>query len=84
MASRFSSETLAFQGAIGEKVPTFIMAIAMLISGFVIAFVKGWKLALVILSTLPLLGVAGFIYVGIIQNKDKKIAAAYATAGGKA
>lgn len=56
----------------------------MLISGFVIAFVKGWKLALVILSTLPLLGVAGFIYVGIIQNKDKKIAAAYATAGGKA
>lgn len=60
------------------------MTIAMLIAGFVIAFIKGWKLALVILATLPVLGLAGIIYVGIIQNKDKKIAAAYATAGGKA
>jgi ATP-binding cassette subfamily B (MDR/TAP) protein 1 len=84
LSSRFSSETLAFQGAIGEKNATFIMTLAMLISGFVIAYVKGWKMALVMTTTMPALIVGGIVYVMIIQNKDKQMTATYAAAGGRA
>mgnify|MGYP000884205006 FL=1 len=84
LSSRFSSQTFAFQGAIGEKNATFIMTFAMLISGFVIAYVKGWKMALVMTATMPALIISGIIYMAIIQNKDKKMTAAYSAAGGKA
>lgn len=60
------------------------MTFAMLISGFVIAYVKGWKMALVMTATLPGLIVGGIIYMAIIQNKDKKMTAAYSAAGGRA
>lgn len=56
----------------------------MLISGFVIAYVKGWKMALVMTATMPALIISGIIFMAIIQNKGKKMAAAYSAAGGKA
>lgn len=60
------------------------MTISMLISGFVIAFVKGWKLALVITATLPVLALTALAYMTIVKGKDKKISTSYATAGGLA
>jgi ATP-binding cassette subfamily B (MDR/TAP) protein 1 len=60
------------------------MTFSMLISGFVIAFVKGWKLALVITATLPLLALAAMGYMTIVKGKDKQKSTAYATAGGHA
>jgi ATP-binding cassette subfamily B (MDR/TAP) protein 1 len=60
------------------------MTISMVISGFVIALVKGWQLALVITATLPLLVLSAVLYMTIIKGKDKKVSAAYATAGGHA
>lgn len=53
-------------------------------SGFIIAYVKGWKLALVVTASIPLVIISTVIYVSIIQNKDKKMAAAYSGAGGLA
>lgn len=44
----------------------------MLIASFVIAFIKGWKLALVVISIIPILAVAGAIYVNAIQTKEKR------------
>lgn len=45
------------------------MTIAMVISGFVFAFITGWLMSLVILATLPALGIAGAIYMNVIGNK---------------
>ena len=50
------------QNAIGEKVATFIMTIFMCIAGFVVGFTRGWKLSLVILSTMPVVMLAGFLF----------------------
>jgi ATP-binding cassette subfamily B (MDR/TAP) protein 1 len=58
---------------LGEKIATFIMTIATFVSGFVIAYVKGWKLALVITATMPALAISGIIYTNILQNKSKKL-----------
>ena len=84
LSSKFSTETYSFHGAIGEKVGTFIKVISTLVAGFVIAYIKGWKMALVVTAGIPAIGFAGFIYVTILQGKDKKTSANYSEAGGKA
>ena len=58
------------------------MTVGMLIAGFIIGFVKGWLLAVVVLAVIPALGIAGFLYMRVIQNKDKRQKEAYAEAGG--
>jgi ATP-binding cassette subfamily B (MDR/TAP) protein 1 len=69
LSSKFSKDTFAFQGAIGEKISTFI--IGTLISGFVFAFISGWLMTLVLLASLPALAIAGGLYMKAIGNKDK-------------
>lgn len=64
--------------------PTFIMTIATLISGFVFAFVTGWLMSLVVFATLPLFGIAGVLFVYVLQGRDNKEKQAYANAGGLA
>ncbi|PHT28117.1 ABC transporter B family member 21 [Capsicum baccatum] len=48
-----SSDTLTIQDAIGEKVGKFIQVSATFVGGLVIVFTKGWRLALVFLSSIP-------------------------------
>jgi len=47
------------------------MTIAMFVAGSVIAFIKGWLMTLVIVSTFPLLLFSGYLYASAISNKDK-------------
>ena len=44
---------------IGHKIGMFIHAITVVIVGFVMGFVYGWKLTLVIIAVSPLLAIAG-------------------------
>lgn len=46
LASKISKEALAIQAATGEKAANIIMALTMSFAGFIIAFVIGWKFAL--------------------------------------
>ena len=61
-----------FSRAIGEKVWTFIYLIALMFSGIIIAFVKGWLLALVVFVLIPLLALAAFLWMHMIQNRLRK------------
>ncbi|EEF47170.1 ABC transporter B family member 11 [Ricinus communis] len=56
---RMSGDTVLIQDAMGEKVGKFLQLLSTFIGGFLIAFVKGWLLTLVMLSSLPLLVLAG-------------------------
>ncbi|KAJ9696843.1 hypothetical protein PVL29_008847 [Vitis rotundifolia] len=56
---RMSGDTVLIQDAMGEKVGKFIQLVSTFIGGFVIAFIKGWLLTLVMLSSIPLLVIAG-------------------------
>ena len=84
LSSKFSTETFSFQGAVGEKIGTFIKIFATLIAGFIIAYIKGWQMALVVTAGIPAIGFTGFIYVTILQTKDQKTSQSYNEAGGKA
>jgi ATP-binding cassette subfamily B (MDR/TAP) protein 1 len=55
IVSRFTSDTLAFQLAIGEKISLVVYLLSMFLSGFIISVMHGWELTLVILACLPLL-----------------------------
>ncbi|KAI8983617.1 P-loop containing nucleoside triphosphate hydrolase protein [Pilobolus umbonatus] len=59
LVSRLSVDTQIIQDGISEKFGIFIICIAQFVSGFVVAFVSGWKLALVMLATIPVMGVTG-------------------------
>jgi ATP-binding cassette subfamily B (MDR/TAP) protein 1 len=58
---------------LGEKIATFIMTIATFVSGFVIAYVKGWKLALVVTASLPTMAISVIIYTSTVHHKNKKL-----------
>jgi len=52
-----------------------VQSIASLTTGFVIAFVADWRLALVITCLIPLLGAQGYIQVKFLKgfNKHAKV-----------
>jgi ATP-binding cassette subfamily B (MDR/TAP) protein 1 len=78
---RISGDTILIQEAIGGKVGTFIQFASAFFGGFVVAFFKGWKLTLVMLSTIPILVAAGGAMAMIISKTSSRCQQAYAEAG---
>lgn len=60
------------------------MTVGMFISGFAMAFSIGWLMTVVILATIPLIGITGYIFMWSVQVKDKRTSKDYAYAGGLA
>ncbi|KAK9934093.1 hypothetical protein M0R45_021250 [Rubus argutus] len=61
IVGRMSGDTVLIQEAMGEKVGSFIQLVATFIGGFVIAFAKGWRLTLVMLTSIPPLIFSGAV-----------------------
>ena len=81
LTSRIASETFTIQGAIGEKVSTFIQTVAQAAAGFVVAYVKGWQLSLVLTSTLPALVMAAYLVTYAMQTSETRSKKAYERSG---
>ena len=58
----------------------FIQLISTFFGGFVVAFIKGWLLTVVMLSCIPLLAVSGAMITVIISKASSEGQAAYSTA----
>ncbi|KAL8142669.1 hypothetical protein V2J09_015701 [Rumex salicifolius] len=80
VVGRMSGDTVLIQDAMGEKVGKFLQLIATFIGGFVIAFVQGWLLTLVMLSCIPLVIVAGGAMAVLVSKTSSRGQAAYAKA----
>ena len=52
---------------IGQKIGMFIMSITLVLVGFILGFVYGWKLTLVIIAISPLIAIAGGIMGKVIS-----------------
>ncbi|KAG2186819.1 hypothetical protein INT44_003045 [Umbelopsis vinacea] len=68
LTTRLAADTNLIQDGISEKFGIFIQCCSQFITGFVIAFVKGWRLALVLLAAMPIMGGCG-IFIGIYITK---------------
>lgn len=78
---RMSGDTILIQEAMGEKVGKFIQFSSTFIGGFVIAFVKGWLLALVLTACIPVLVVSGAVMSLLMARMASYGQLAYAEAG---
>ncbi|KAI8799281.1 P-loop containing nucleoside triphosphate hydrolase protein [Cladochytrium replicatum] len=81
LTTRLAQDTQLIQDGISEKAGLTIQALAQFVTGFVIAFVKGWKLALVLLAAFPVLGIVGVAMFSLISRFVGKGQNAYADAG---
>ncbi|XP_056163005.1 ABC transporter B family member 21-like isoform X3 [Syzygium oleosum] len=80
VVGRMSGDTVLIQDAMGEKVGKFIQLMSTFFGGFVVAFIKGWLLALVMLSSIPPLVVSGGLVSLIIAKMASRGQSAYAKA----
>ncbi|KAK4559526.1 hypothetical protein RGQ29_008657 [Quercus rubra] len=80
VVSRMSGDTVLIQDAMGEKVGKFLQLTTTFIGGFVIAFIKGWLLTLVMLSSIPLLVASGAVMSILIAKMASRGQSAYAKA----
>ncbi|XP_050236010.1 ABC transporter B family member 11-like [Mercurialis annua] len=80
VVGRMSGDTVLIQDAMGEKVGKFLQLMAAFFGGFIIAFVKGWLLTLVMLSAIPLLVAAGATVSILVSRMASRGQNAYAEA----
>ncbi|KAK6932270.1 ABC transporter type 1, transmembrane domain [Dillenia turbinata] len=78
---RMSGDTVLIQDAIGEKVGKFIQLMSTFAGGFIISFIKGWQLTLVMLACLPPLAIAGATMAIVVSKMTSRGQVAYAQAG---
>ncbi|ORY03080.1 ABC transporter protein [Basidiobolus meristosporus CBS 931.73] len=81
---RIAGDVTVIQEGKSQKVGLVIQNITTFISGFVLAFVKGWKMTLVLLSALPLLAAVGALMTRFVTQNTSGGQGAYASAGGVA
>ncbi|KAM0951265.1 putative ABC-type xenobiotic transporter [Dioscorea sansibarensis] len=80
IVGKLSGDTILIQDAMGEKAGKFIQLISTFIGGFTVAFVQGWLLTLVMLSTIPPLVVAGAAMSTVISKMASRGQTAYGEA----
>jgi len=81
LSTKIAEECFNIQGGIGEKVSTFLYSISMFIVGFIIGYIKGWQLALILTGFMPFLSITGAIFVYSIQKATTINNVAYGRAG---
>ncbi|KAI7871025.1 putative ABC transporter protein [Spinellus fusiger] len=79
--TRLATDTQLIQDGISEKFGLMMQAIGQFVAGFVIAFVKGWRLAVIMLATLPLMAGAGAAMGYFITKYTLEAQNSYADAG---
>ncbi|KAL5716448.1 ABC-type xenobiotic transporter [Ranunculus cassubicifolius] len=78
---RMSGDTILIQDAMGEKVAKFIQLVSTFVGGFIMAFVKGWQLALVLCVAIPVVSAAAATISVFMSKMASRGQIAYAEAG---
>ncbi|PKA54719.1 ABC transporter B family member 4 [Apostasia shenzhenica] len=68
VVQRMSGDIILIQEAMGEQVGKFINLICTFFIAFAVAFVKGWLLTLIMVSTIPFMVICGAITATIISK----------------
>ncbi|XP_021018409.1 phosphatidylcholine translocator ABCB4 isoform X1 [Mus caroli] len=79
--TRLTDDISKISEGIGDKVGMFFQAIATFFAGFIVGFIRGWKLTLVIMAISPILGLSTAVWAKILSTFSDKELAAYAKAG---
>ncbi|KAF9592897.1 hypothetical protein IFM89_018613 [Coptis chinensis] len=80
VVGRMSGDIVRIQDAMGEKVGKFIQLFSTFIGGFIVAFVRGWLLTLIMLSSIPVLVISGAFVTIFVSKMASRGQAAYSQA----
>ncbi|KAK1172557.1 hypothetical protein AOXY_G5169 [Acipenser oxyrinchus oxyrinchus] len=79
--TRLTDDISKINEGIGDKIALLIQSVATFLAGFIVGFIEGWKLTLVILAVSPVMGVSAALFSKILTSFTSKEQAAYAKAG---
>ncbi|KAK1806696.1 hypothetical protein P4O66_005188, partial [Electrophorus voltai] len=79
--TRLADDIYKINEGIGDKMGMLIQSITTFFAGFIVGFIKGWKLTLVILAISPLLGISAAIIAKVMTSFTTREQTAYAKAG---
>jgi ATP-binding cassette, subfamily B (MDR/TAP), member 1 len=70
-----SVDALNVRRLVGDNLALTVQVLATLITGFVIAMVANWKLSLIIICVIPLVGLQGYAQVKFLKgfSEDAKV-----------
>ncbi|XP_048195905.1 ATP-dependent translocase ABCB1-like isoform X2 [Perognathus longimembris pacificus] len=76
-----SNDVSKINDGIGDKIGMFFQAMATFFIGFIVGFICGWKLTLVVLAISPVIGLSAALWTKILSAFTDKELMAYAKAG---
>ncbi|KAI7832477.1 putative ABC transporter protein [Gamsiella multidivaricata] len=82
--SRLSADTQLIFDGLADKVGLCLSSLATFVAGFVIAFTHGWRMSLVLLTSVPLMAIAGGLMAKYATASSADGQDSYAKAGGLA
>ncbi|KAF4664789.1 (ABC) transporter [Perkinsus chesapeaki] len=81
LPSRMAEDVLKVRDAIGSKASLCCVNISMAVVGYIVAFYRGWQITLVMMSSMPLIMVAGALMAKVMSSLSSKGQTMYAAAG---
>ncbi|KAF9977122.1 Multidrug resistance protein 1, partial [Actinomortierella ambigua] len=81
LTTRLNSDTQIIYDGLADKVGTTVTYLTTFLGGFIIGFIKGWKLALVLLSCVPLIGICAAMMTKFTVQSTSKGQDSYSKAG---
>ncbi len=81
IAATIGGNSSKYRRGVGSKFGEFLQYNTNFVGGLVFAFYSSWKVALVVLAVLPIVGLTGLAAVQINTTKSASAAAAYSKAG---
>lgn len=81
LSSKVSEECFRIQKGLGEKVALLLYSLAQFSAGFIIGFIKGWQLTLVVAVVIPLIAISGSFYVHYYSKSEEITSELYLNAG---
>ncbi|EJU03194.1 multidrug resistance protein 1 [Dacryopinax primogenitus] len=78
VATRIQTDTHLIQQGTSEKIPLIMTFVAAFITGFIIAYVRSWRLALACTAVIPCIGITGAVmnhFISIFMQRSLKAVA---------
>jgi len=81
LVTRLADEAGQIKGLAGQLMGTILQSVSSMFVGLFIAFYYGWELTLVILAAIPVIGIAGYLQLRVLEGSGTKTKKAYEDAG---
>ncbi|KAL1777610.1 multidrug resistance protein 1 isoform X2, partial [Sigmodon hispidus] len=79
--TRLTDDVSKISDGIGDKIGMCFQSITTFLAAFVVGFISGWKLTLVILAVTPLIGLSSAMWAKVLTSFTNKELQSYAKAG---